>query len=102
MAKGVALLDATVPDWADRVKVGELRMNDSCRCVLGYVFGEDARAQRGDYNDGFEFGEEALTNGDDGDDWAYQHGFDRSNFGPDEYPALAREWKRVIAERRAT
>jgi hypothetical protein len=38
VARGVALLDETVPDWRQRIDVETLDMTDGTQCVVGQVF----------------------------------------------------------------
>jgi hypothetical protein len=50
VARGVAFLDEHAPGWRDKVEINDLRMQDSCRCVLGQVFNdEDGGESRGYY-----------------------------------------------------
>ena len=36
--KGVAWLNANVPDWLDRIDLDRLDLASGCRCVLGQLF----------------------------------------------------------------
>lgn len=40
VARGVALLDARVPGWVDRVNTIKLDIQNCERCVLGQVYGD--------------------------------------------------------------
>lgn len=100
VARGAAWLDENEPGWERRVEVNELRMKDGCRCVLGYVFREDA--QEGAYgNDGFNYAVESNR-------YLYDHtaelGFDcycseDSEYG---YAALSKAWMALLKERFAS
>lgn len=37
--KGVELLDAANPSWAEQVNLRELQLNDCTLCILGQVYG---------------------------------------------------------------
>ena len=39
---GVEWLDKNYPGWLDKVEVNELELEDSCKCVLGQLFSEEA------------------------------------------------------------
>lgn len=96
VAAGVAWLDENVGrDWPSKVRLGGLAMASGCRCVLGYVF-RDAAAE---YEDGFNYATEKYGRRKL---WAERLGFDSTDWDGRDYPALNREWKRVIAERQAS
>ena len=38
--RGEAFLDEHVPGWRDDIEPSSLDLGDSCRCVLGQVFGD--------------------------------------------------------------
>lgn len=40
--RGIALLDADVPDWRNRVDCETLDLSDCAECVLGHVYGDYA------------------------------------------------------------
>jgi len=42
VARGVALLDETVPGWRDRIDLDTLDVESTSACVLGQVFAADA------------------------------------------------------------
>ncbi len=92
VARGVAWLDETRPGWAERVDLDRLDLASPCRCVLGQEFG--------DY---FEI---VWSDGAPPDTQAY--GFNAASPASGrqaqsrEFDALEAEWRRVIAERRAT
>lgn len=37
--RGVALLDADMPGWRDRIDLTTLEITDPCHCVIGQVYG---------------------------------------------------------------
>lgn len=39
VTRGAALLDKVRPGWHHEIKVGTLDLADSCRCVLGQIYG---------------------------------------------------------------
>lgn len=39
VARGAAYLDQTTPDWARKIDVGTLNIENACLCVLGQVYG---------------------------------------------------------------
>lgn len=96
VARGVALLDEKVPGWVDRVDVEQLDVSNGLTCVLGQLFLT------------YSSGRAKL---DLDEVQAAEHGFQlrfpkgstladlvtvlAAAFG-DEYPALTREWQRVI------
>ena len=40
--RGVQWLDENVPLWEAKVEIQDLKMESTCRCVLGFVFAEEA------------------------------------------------------------
>lgn len=70
-AAGAAFLDGQVPGWAGRVDLLTLRLDDTCRCVLGQIGGSYI-----DTRDDLGLDQDAAVNlgfsvGSDGtwDDW---------------------------------
>ncbi len=80
--RGVALLDAEVPRWRERVKPKRLHLVNCKECVLGQVFGD------------FESGFNAL-----GLTWydAESYGFVLDSGDPHRYGWLTRAWRKVLA-----
>jgi len=60
IARGAAWLDATVPNWIDRIDLQTLNLWSPWRCVLGQVFGPADREQ-GYYRSGYGHGRELLV-----------------------------------------
>lgn len=91
--KGIALLDAKVPEWCTKMQLDHLKMGDGASCVLGQVFG--------DYDDGL-IGLGLLDPAASGypDDTVY--GFDlddgRGAFSNENYGPLTRRWKQRIRQ----
>lgn len=84
---GAALLDQHRPEWWKIINLDELRMDNTCNCVLGQCYGT------------FDQGKLALdldiarpTHQD------AAHGFEY--YAPGDYRRLQNEWVRVITERR--
>lgn len=93
---GVALLNATIPNWRVRINLDELVMSDPCCCVLGQVF-------RG-YICGYIVALDLLQPELSGDDelltrraWAVRHGFEApARKRREHFDALTIIWKEVI------
>lgn len=81
--KGARLLDRTRPGWERLINLNDLRLESTCNCVLGQLYG--------DYGKGVE----ELLHGDDYK--AGNCGFNAS--GGIRYTALTREWLRTIFKR---
>jgi hypothetical protein len=43
MAKGLALLDETIPDWFNQIDLTSLDMHSCKSCVMGQLFPNDNR-----------------------------------------------------------
>lgn len=91
VARGVGWLDANRTDWWDAIDLNWFILSSPCRCVLGQLYG--------DYMDS------PLVE-EHGDEAGVERGFNAgggewkdATFA--EFEALEREWRRVIAERRA-
>lgn len=97
VTRGVALLDEKVPGWVDKVNVERLDVSNGVTCVLGQLYGA--------YNSG-----RAKLDLDEAQaaELGFQVRFPKGGtslgdlvvllvaaFG-DEYPALTKEWQRVI------
>lgn len=106
VARGVAWLDATVPEWWAKVELLGFNINSPCNCVLGQVFepedGEGtgfiaAKLQHTELYDGLNLADGNVCSRDE---W---FGFDFYDTyeDPDEPTKLQAEWTRVIAERQA-
>jgi hypothetical protein len=91
VARGVALLDEKVPGWRERIKLGELALQDCRRCVLGQVYGH------------FERGCLALDLDEDENPWLVgRYGFCLPNISVDtpavsRYVVLTAAWREAIA-----
>lgn len=96
VARGVALLDEKVPGWVNKVDVEQLNVSNGTTCVLGQLYGE------------YNFGRAKLGLDEvQAAEYGFQLRFPKGNgladlftilvaaFG-DEYPALTKEWQRVI------
>ena len=113
--RGIALLDATIPAWEERVTLPELSLSSMCNCVLGQVFAVEAKQT---WTDGFDYGVEYLAEviADDEDarfysddhemiDGAY-YGFDAlptydRKINRQDFAELQAEWEKRIAARQA-
>lgn len=95
VARGAAWLDQNEPGWERRVDLAKLELQDSCRCVLGQVFAEQAEQQ---------------TPGLDGYWWAERyywivserskaHGFVRDVEAGEEWSVLDEAWIELLKER---
>lgn len=60
VARGAAWLDEHEPGWERRIDLALLALKDSCRCVLGQVFVDDA-ASWSWYEDGFDYAVTHMT-----------------------------------------
>lgn len=95
VANGVAWLDATTPDWAERIILTDFDIENPCRCVLGQVF-----ANQGGYSGGLAKTGFDVEDLDSSVNWTIEHGFDAPGAGRLEWFAIQREWKRAIKARR--
>jgi hypothetical protein len=84
---GVARLDAQYPDWAQKIDVDELRMNDCNLCILGQLYG--------DFNRGLV---KLVPDPEDSID-AVALGFDEPWDNEVTYAELQEEWEQVIQHR---
>ena len=92
VTRGAAALDKANPGWERRVDLSKLDLQDSCRCVLGQLYGH--------YFDGLM----ALENGSVPIDMAVTPGANlgfnaRSGEPPSAYRALDEAWISFIKER---
>lgn len=87
---GAVWLDKNFPDWLQKIDLKHLRLDSSCSCVLGQVFGDYSQAPLGkeiDYDvEASMFGFEVMMG-----DGYIDHG--------DEYEALTSEWRKLISQR---
>lgn len=91
VAAGAAWLDEHAPGWIGRIDVDHIRMSDCTRCILGQVYGS--------YWESPLIAEADPL--DDGDDVAVPLGFQVADDEPWEgYDLLAKEWRRLILDRR--
>lgn len=44
VARGAAMFDAILPDWAEEIDVSRLNMSDSCNCIGGQLCGVEGHA----------------------------------------------------------
>lgn len=116
VAAGVRMLDALVPDWADRIDLFRFDLSSPSCCVLGQVYKAEGEEAAAAWN-GDETGTvEEIT---DGYDWAVYTLFGHFSFpnrydkmvdgtaalgfctGPlgEPWGPLEREWRAVIEER---
>lgn len=93
VAKGAALLDEKLPGWVDRIDLDRLNVQSGCDCILGQEFSGSATEDA----PGFVIGLFGLFGGELTE--AMLHGFTIGG-GYDTFPALTREWRRVILARR--
>jgi hypothetical protein len=93
VARGADWLDAVYPEWWTKIDLGRLDLGNSCRCVLGQLFGtEDARGFDAGFWVATEMARIAGLNGE----WAAGHGF-QTTFVDDNgvhtgYAALDEAW----------
>jgi len=82
--KGIALLDAKVPEWCTKMQLDHLKLENPSSCVLGQVFGD------------YEHGLNTLKINGGAD-----YGFAMSHADYDDIPAygpLTRRWKQRIRQ----
>ena len=84
VARGVALLDERLPGWDEEIDVDNLKLSDSCGCVLGQLFGH------------YDKGRRVLGLSDDD---AKHLGFYK--YGATRWERLSGAWCDVIRRRRA-
>jgi hypothetical protein len=92
VAAGAAALDDRRPGWEREIDLGTLELDDSCRCVLGQLYGH------------FTSGCLAMTGTSWMNDWALMHGFDITaamfkEEGQSLYVALDEAWISLIKTR---
>lgn len=87
--KGIALLDAKVPDWCKKMQLDHLDMGSGNSCVLGQLFPSDSE----EYRDGYAKGchDLELRN-------PTECGFFMPMGRWREYPPLTRRWKQRIRQ----
>ena len=82
--KGIALLDAKVPEWCTKMQLDHLHMADGDSCVLGQLF------QREGNSSGYHLGSDKLGL----KWWDTEYGF----FTRDKWGPLTRRWKQRILQ----
>ncbi len=105
VARGASHLDAHLPGWERRIDLATLDLADSCRCVLGQLYGGrkelahsvDIMAPCSPYGHGsicipYELGIHS-------DDFAVDHGFEANTASYPEYRALDEAWIALIKAR---
>lgn len=102
VAAGVAELDRQLPDWLDGILLSELRMDDSCACILGQTFGDYEDAPIGDEHENARLGFQSYAVADVFPGGYIETGSDRAIARDEEYAELKAEWTRVITARRET
>lgn len=93
VAAGAALLDERIPQWWQRIDVGQLDLADSCRCVLGQLYPVMLPAELS-----YDRGRVAL---DLTPETAQQMGFNIGDDTEDEpsFADLDEAWLRVVKQR---
>jgi len=91
---GAAWLDEHDPDWASRIDLAWLNLNNPCRCILGQLYSTNGR---NGYKRFFDT---------KGEEWTYRLGFDVPDTVPAdeiaiEFAELTAEWSRLVAARQA-
>lgn len=102
VANGAAELDRIVPGWPAHIVLSELRMDDSCACILGQTFGDYEDAQIGDERENARLGFQSYAVADVFPGGFIEPGSDRAVARDEEYAELKAEWTRVISARRET
>ena len=90
--RGATLLDRHRPEWWKIINLDELRMHNTCNCVLGQCYGA--------FNQGklaLELTKRASDDADNGFEANEKDGYQNLQ---NEYQNLQNEWVRVITERR--
>lgn len=108
IARGIDWLDENIDKWWERVEMNTLRMDSTCRCVLGQLFAEDVDEWQYAHNDEPYFGaaywyalEQVIDLESDEitrEDWAVEHAFDAGH--NESYDELGAAWATVIETRR--
>jgi hypothetical protein len=93
VAAGIVWLDSQEPDWRERVNIETFNIRQTCDCVLGQVFEDNARS---DWASGFDY---VVSTG-------LLSVRERVDFGFDslldtEWEPLQAEWTRVLARQPA-
>jgi hypothetical protein len=96
VARGVAWLDAIVPEWWKKVELRQFDIEARCNCVLGQIFTDHSD------DTGFDWAVQRYHLGEDDAD-GYNEieamGFDFICRSEEEVGALQSEWFKSIAER---
>jgi hypothetical protein len=102
VAAGMAVLDARIPDWVDRIDLDRLDMASGihepegfCGCLLAQV---DAKAQPSGVGDYLNLRRRLTGPDDDGFEWAIDHGFTADG---EVFEDLTEAWRTAILTRRA-
>ena len=88
VARGAAWLDSEQPGWERRIDLATLDLQDSCRCVLGQVFGTEL------HHDGFRWALSNLTV-----PAVIGLGFDEPPFAAPSWEELDEAWIALLKER---
>jgi hypothetical protein len=104
VAAGAEWLDANLPEWVEKVDLGQLRLLSPCLCILGQAFGDFYTAplpQEGDARDAVaaDLGFLASVEIDEGLADSAFDAYDAAE--QQEYRELHAEWTRLILARRA-
>lgn len=87
--KGIALLDAKVPEWCTKMQLDHLEMANGDSCVLGQIFAGRSSSES-EYGPSYYVGSDFLGL----PYWSEEHGF--FTHGP--WAPLTRRWKQRIRQ----
>jgi hypothetical protein len=94
VARGVSLLDQHKPGWAGLIDLSSFDISCCDRCVLGQIYHV---RDEGVWGSGFGRGADELGIANNEGEYGFDNLYaDPDTYLKDEFPALQREWVRVI------
>lgn len=108
VANGAAWLDENKPGWERIIELADLKLENTCQCVLGQLFQEEAGIVS--YKGAWAYGKyqyrgyDFVVQSDDSweqdglgknTNWAVEHGFDSMHNLPGKYKTHEREYEKL-------